>query len=61
VFVGGTPKGKDPKLAAAHHTPDFFIDESGMKTGVKAYVHFVLDYMALNKTGATDKKVQKSF
>ena len=61
VFVGGTPTGKDPKLAAAHHTPDFFIDESGMKTGVKAYVHFVLDYMALNKAGAADKKAQKTF
>ncbi|MEJ7912188.1 MAG: amidohydrolase [Chitinophagaceae bacterium] len=62
VFVGGTPPGKDPALAAAHHTPDFFIDESGLKTGVKAYVHFVLDYMALNKTTPSGtKKEQKTF
>ncbi len=62
VFVGGTPPGKDPTLAAAHHTPDFFIDESGLKTGVRAYVHFVLDYMTLNKTApAGTKKEQKTF
>ncbi|HVG12359.1 MAG TPA: amidohydrolase [Flavisolibacter sp.] len=62
VFVGGMPVGKDPKLAAAHHTPDFFIDESGLKTGVKAYVHFVLDYMALSKNGPSgNKEVKKPF
>jgi len=52
VFVGGLPTGKDPETAAGHHTPDFFIDESGLKTGVKAYVQFVLDYQALSKTGS---------
>ena len=61
VFVGGTPKDKDPKDAAAHHTPDFFIDESGMKTGVKAYVYFVTDYMKLAAEKSSGGKTQKSF
>ena len=47
--VGGLPAGKDPKQAPSHHTPDFYIDESGMKTGVRALCLLVLDYMALSK------------
>lgn len=48
-FIGGMPAGKDPAATAAHHTPDFFIDESGMPTGVKAFCFIVLDYMAQYK------------
>ncbi|MEO7674642.1 MAG: M20/M25/M40 family metallo-hydrolase, partial [Pyrinomonadaceae bacterium] len=44
-FVGGMPKGKDPKTAAAHHTPDFFIDDSRMDVGVKAFANIVFDYV----------------
>lgn len=44
-YVGGMPKGKDPKQAAPHHTADFFIDESGMITGIRAFCAIVLDYM----------------
>jgi amidohydrolase len=44
-FIGGMEKGKDPKTAFPHHTPDFSIDESSMKTGVKAFCHLVFDYM----------------
>jgi len=43
-FLGGMPKGGDELKAAAHHTPDFFVDESGMKLGVKAFCYLVLDY-----------------
>ena len=46
VFVGGMPKGKDPLEAAPHHTPDFFIDESGMKLGVRALCHMTMGYLA---------------
>jgi amidohydrolase len=46
-YLGGMPKGKDPKKAAPHHTPDFFIDESGMITGVKAFCDLVIDYMSM--------------
>jgi len=43
-FVGGMPKGKDPKEAAAHHTPDFYIDDSRLDVGVKAFSNIVFDY-----------------
>lgn len=42
--VGGMPKGKDPKDAAPHHTPDFFIDDSRLDVGVKAFANIVFDY-----------------
>ena len=48
-YLGGMPRGKDPKNAPPHHTPDFFIDESGMKTGIKAFCSLVIDYMNLIK------------
>ena len=44
-FVGGMPKGTDPAEAAPHHTPDFYIEESGMKLGVRAFCNLTLDYM----------------
>ena len=59
---GDLPPGKDPKLAPSHHTPDFYVDESGMKTGVKAFLYLVTDYMKSaqgNKYGKVVK--QKSF
>lgn len=44
-FLGGMPKGGNPKTAPAHHTPDFYIDESGFALGVKALCNLALDYM----------------
>jgi amidohydrolase len=41
-FVGGKAPGRE---AAGHHTPDFYIDESGMKLGVRAMTNLVVDYM----------------
>lgn len=49
-FIGGMEKGKDPKTAFPHHTPDFSIDESSMKTGVKAFCHLVFDYLQTANT-----------
>ena len=49
VFLGGMTKGKDPKTAASHHTPDFFIDESGLSLGVKALTNLAIDYMEMKK------------
>ncbi|MEO6453764.1 MAG: amidohydrolase [Ginsengibacter sp.] len=47
--LGGMPKGEDPKKAPSHHTPDFFIDESGLKTGVQALANLVIDYMEMDQ------------
>lgn len=44
-FVGATPKDQDPGTAASHHTPEFFVDETGMKLGVRALSHLTIDYM----------------
>ncbi|WP_184543965.1 amidohydrolase [Mucilaginibacter sp. FT3.2] len=46
IFLGGMPKGQDPLTAPSHHTPDFYIDESGFTLGVKALCNLTLDYMA---------------
>lgn len=45
IFLGGMPKGKDPTKVAAHHTPDFFIDEESLKLGVRALSYLTVDYM----------------
>jgi amidohydrolase len=44
-YLGGMPKGTDKKKAPPHHTADFFVDDSGMKTGVRAFCDIVIDYM----------------
>lgn len=43
-FVGGMPKGNDPKKAPSHHTPDFLIDDSRLDVGVKAFCNIVFDF-----------------
>jgi amidohydrolase len=45
IFLGGMPKGQDPLKAPSHHTPDFYIDESGFTLGVKALADLTVDYM----------------
>ncbi|MCX2474195.1 amidohydrolase [Pedobacter sp. MC2016-05] len=49
VFLGGMPKGKDPLKTASHHTPDFYLDESGFVLGVKLLSNLTLDYMGMKK------------
>ena len=44
-YLGGMQKGMDPAKAFPHHTPDFVVDDSGMKTGIKAFCTVVLDYL----------------
>ena len=47
VFVGGKPLDVPANQNVSHHTPDFFIDESGMKLGVQTYINLTLDYMEM--------------
>lgn len=49
IFLGGMPKGGNPKTAPSHHTPDFYIDESGFKLGVEALANLTVDYMNMQK------------
>ena len=48
--VGGMPKGKNVKDSAPHHTPDFFIDDSRLDVGIKAFCNIVFDYQPMTKT-----------
>ena len=48
-FIGGSPKGTDLSKTPAHHTADFFIDESGFDTGVKAFCEIVVNYPSAQK------------
>ena len=43
-YLGGLPKGTEAKDAGPHHTPDFYLDESGFIVGVKAFCQLVFDY-----------------
>ncbi|MBX9785486.1 MAG: amidohydrolase [Chitinophagaceae bacterium] len=44
--VGGMPKGGTP---TGHHTPDFYIDDSQLDVGVKAFCNIVFDYGKMKK------------
>jgi amidohydrolase len=44
-FLGGMPKGGNSLTAPSHHTPGFYLDESGFTLGVKALCNLTLDYM----------------
>lgn len=45
LWIGGKPLDVDEKDAPAHHTPEFYVDDSGMKLGVKLLTNLTLDYM----------------
>ncbi|GMG87615.1 amidohydrolase [Biformimicrobium ophioploci] len=47
-FLGGLTPGKDRADAPPHHTPDFYIDESGLELGVRLMAELTLDYMEGN-------------
>jgi amidohydrolase len=47
-FLGGLPAGLDPSKAAAHHTPDFMIDDSNLDVGMKAFCNLVFLYAKQN-------------
>ena len=45
ISLGGKPPATPDDQIAAHHTPDFFIDESGFDNGVKAMAAMAWQYM----------------
>jgi len=49
-FLGGKPleAGDDGPKLGGHHTPDFYIDESGLVLGVKTMLNLTLDYMEMS-------------
>jgi amidohydrolase len=47
-FVGCTPKDRDPKQVDANHSPRFYVDESGLRLGVRALTTLAADWLAAN-------------
>ncbi|NMH60114.1 amidohydrolase [Alteromonas sp. MYP5] len=45
LWVGGKPKDVPENESPAHHTPEFYVEDSGMKLGVKLLTNLTLDYM----------------
>ena len=62
-FLGGMDPKKNPSEVAPHHTPDFYLDESGFDLGVKTFCNLVFDYgekyNLKNKPVSTQKKNKK--
>jgi amidohydrolase len=48
IGLGGRPANVPKEQAADHHTPDFFVDDSGLDVGVRALVAMTLQYMRSN-------------
>ena len=46
LYLGGTPRGKDPSKAPSNHSPLFYVDESTLKVGVNVLTGLVIDYFA---------------
>lgn len=42
--LGGMEKNKKASEVGGHHTPDFYLDESGFINGVKAFCNLVFDF-----------------
>ncbi len=46
LFLGGMDPEMDRADAPGHHTPNFRIDDRGMKLGVELYTNIALDYLS---------------
>jgi amidohydrolase len=50
LWIGGKPLDVDPKDAPAHHTPEFIVDDAGMKLGVKLLTNLTIDTLFAKQT-----------
>jgi len=48
-FLGVAPKGSDPAMWAANHSPKFNPDESALITGVRALASLAVDFLSGNR------------
>jgi amidohydrolase len=44
-FLGGKPLDQAKENTPSHHTPDFYIDEAGMRLGIESMLNLTLDYL----------------
>ena len=47
-FIGGQKPDVDLSTAAPHHTPDFYVDDSAISTGIRSMIGLTLDYIYNN-------------
>ena len=47
-FIGGQKPEVDLSTVAPHHTPDFYVDDSAISTGIRSMVGLTLDYIYNN-------------
>ncbi len=45
-FLGIAPPGADPRTVAPNHSPQFFVDEAALPSGVRALAHLAVDYLS---------------
>ena len=45
-FIGCTPKDRSCKEADANHSPRFYVDEAGLKVGVRSLTTLAVDWLA---------------
>ncbi|HCB16102.1 MAG TPA: amidohydrolase, partial [Alteromonas sp.] len=48
MWLGGKPLDVSVEDSPAHHTPEFYVDDAGMKLGVRVLTNLTLDYMDAN-------------
>ena len=47
-FIGGSKIGADLSKVAPHHTPDFYVDDSAIETGIRSMTSLTIDYLLNN-------------
>ena len=47
-FIGGSKIGTDLSKVAPHHTPDFYVDDSAIETGIRSMTSLTIDYLLNN-------------
>ena len=52
INLGGRPANVSAEDAPDHHTPDFFVDDSGLKLGVRAMSAMALHYLQTRAANA---------
>jgi amidohydrolase len=45
-WIGVTPPDRDPSKVAFNHSPQFYLDEAGMITGVRALLTLTIEYLS---------------
>ncbi len=55
-FLGAMPKGKNAKTAAPNHSPEFTIDESALRVGVRALAALTTDFLSSGGAGIAEPR-----